>query len=81
MEGNLGKVKKFSDDASAYNDCPTWRLGLFALNNTSTNLWLVLLNFVAYYLTGYVGGAVVMATYSWFISYSSWFYTNSNAYI
>ena len=39
MEWNLGKVKKFSDDASAYNDCPTWRLGLFALNNTATNLY------------------------------------------
>ena len=42
MEGNLGKVKKFSDDASAYNDCPTWRLGLFALNNKSTNLFIPL---------------------------------------
>ena len=40
----------------------TWQMALFALNNTSTNLWLVLLNFVAYYLTGYVGVAVVMAT-------------------
>lgn len=40
----------------------TWQMALFALNNTSTNLWLVLLNFVAYYLTGYVGVAVVLAT-------------------
>ena len=39
----------------------TWQMALFALNNTSTNLWLVLLNFVAYYLTGYVGVEVVMA--------------------
>lgn len=39
-----------------------WQIALFALNNTSTNLWLVLLNFVAYYLTGYVGVAVVLAS-------------------
>lgn len=39
-----------------------WQIALFALNNTSTNLWLVLLNFVAYYLTGYVGVTVVLAT-------------------
>ena len=55
MEGNLGKVKKFSDDASAYNDCPTWRLGLFALNNTATNLYMFAMGYISMYASGIAG--------------------------
>jgi hypothetical protein len=38
MEGELGRIGKVSTAEDAYNDCPTWRLGLFALNNTATNI-------------------------------------------
>ena len=55
MEGNLGKVKKFSDDGSAYNDCPTWRLGLFALNNTATNLYMFAMGYISMYASGIAG--------------------------
>lgn len=41
---------------------PLWRVAGFALNNTATNMYLMLMNFVAYYLTGFVGVAVVTAS-------------------
>lgn len=39
-----------------------WQIGGFALNNSATNLYLLLMNFIAYYLTGYVGVGVVVAS-------------------
>ena len=36
---------------------PLWRIGGFALNNTATNLYLFLMNYVAYYLGGFAGVA------------------------
>ncbi|MCF0130062.1 MAG: MFS transporter [Pseudobutyrivibrio sp.] len=41
---------------------PLWRIGGFALNNTATNFYLFMMNFVAYYLTGFVGVLVVTAS-------------------
>ena len=41
---------------------PLWRIGGFALNNTATNLYLFLMSYVAYYLTGFVGVMVVTAS-------------------
>lgn len=41
---------------------PLWRIGGYALNNTATNLYMFLMNYVAYYLTGFVGVAVVTAS-------------------
>lgn len=41
---------------------PLWRIAGFALNNTATNLYLFMMNYVAYYLTGFVGVAVVTAS-------------------
>lgn len=41
---------------------PLWRIGGFALNNTATNLYLFMMGYVAYYLTGFVGVAVVTAS-------------------
>ncbi len=40
---------------------PLWRIACFALNNTSTNMYMFLMNFVAYYLGGWVGVGTVMA--------------------
>ncbi len=52
MEGNLSKVGKFFDNTGSYNDCPTWRLGLFALNNTATNLYMFTMGYISMYATG-----------------------------
>lgn len=41
---------------------PLWRIAGFALNNTATNFYMFLMNYVAYYLTGIVGVAVVTAS-------------------
>ena len=40
---------------------PLWRIAGFALNNTSTNLYMFLMNYVAYYLAGWVGVSTVIA--------------------
>lgn len=55
MEGNLAKVKKFSDNLDIYNDCPTWRLGLFALNNIATNLYMFAMGYISMYASGIAG--------------------------
>lgn len=41
---------------------PLWRIGGFALNNTATNLYLVYMGYVSYYLGGFVGMATVLAS-------------------
>lgn len=41
---------------------PLWRIGGFALNNTATNLYLFLMNYVSYYLMGFVGVAMITAS-------------------
>ncbi len=38
---------------------PLWRVCGFCLNNTATNMYLFLMNYVSYYLVGWVGVAVV----------------------
>lgn len=39
-----------------------WQIGGFALNNTATNMWMFFMNFIAYYMTGFVGVGVVVAS-------------------
>lgn len=39
----------------AYNRCKTWQMGFFALNNTATNMFMFLMNFVNYYAVGVAG--------------------------
>ena len=41
---------------------PLWRIGGFALNNTATNLYMFLMNYVSYYLMGFVGVGMVLAS-------------------
>lgn len=41
---------------------PLWRIGGFALNNTATNLYLVFMGYVSFYLGGFVGMATVLAS-------------------
>lgn len=52
MEENISKL---SNDVEKYNDCPTWRLGLFALNNTATNLYMLAMGYISMYATGIAG--------------------------
>lgn len=47
------------EDGHQYNSAKLWQVGLFALNNTATNLYMFILTFVAYYATGIAGLAVV----------------------
>lgn len=41
---------------------PLWRIGCFALNNTATNLYLFLMGYVSFYLMGFVGVGMVVAS-------------------
>lgn len=41
---------------------PLWRIGGFCLNNTATNLYLMFMGYVSYYLGGFVGMATVLAS-------------------
>ena len=47
------------ENNNRYNSAKTWQIGLFALNNTATNLYLFIIGFVAYYATGIAGITVV----------------------
>lgn len=49
------------DGPNGIHGVPLWRIGGYALNNTATNLYLMLISYVAYYLTGFVGAGVVLA--------------------
>lgn len=40
---------------------PLWRIGGFALNNTATNLYMMFMGYVSFYLMGWVGLAQVAA--------------------
>ena len=39
---------------------PLWRIAGFALNNTATNLYLMFMNYVSFYLLGFVGVGMVI---------------------
>ena len=41
---------------------PLWRIGCFALNNTATNLYMFMLMYLSYYLMGFVGVGMVVAS-------------------
>jgi len=41
---------------------PLWRIGGFALNNTATNLYMFMMNYVSYYLLGWVGVGMMLAS-------------------
>ena len=41
---------------------PMWRIAGFALNNAATNMYLLLMTMVSYYLIGFVGVATVLAS-------------------
>ena len=56
-QGKVNKINIHSNE-SEYNDCSTWRLAFFALNNTATNMYNLTLGYVSMYATG-IGGLLV----------------------
>ena len=46
-----------------YHRAKWWQMALFPLNNTATNLYMLMMGYVSYYLTGFAGiGVVVVGT-------------------
>ncbi len=54
-------ISKYTREGGIHR-VPLWRIAGFALNNTATNLYLVLMTYVAYYLIGFVGAATILAS-------------------
>ena len=52
----------------------TWEIGLYALNNTSTNLYLTMVGYIAYFLAGIVGVTTVGWFYHHYHAYLGWCY-------
>ena len=61
MSGGKTMANSKYDLGDGIHRVPTWRIAGYALNNTATNLYLFLMNFIAYYITGWVGLGVVLA--------------------
>ena len=56
---------KFYDKDYEHNGIhrvPLWRIAGFALNNTATNLYLMMMNYATYYLMGWVGVGMMVAS-------------------
>ena len=49
------------DQATGLHRAKGWEIGFFSLNNLSTNLYMLLMNSISYYLVGIVGIGVVLA--------------------
>ena len=49
------------DVGNGIHRVPLWRIGGYALNNTATNLYMMMMGYVAYYLNGFVGMATILA--------------------
>lgn len=49
-------------DKNGIHRVPLWRIGCFALNNTATNLYMFLLQYISFYLMGFVGVGMVVAS-------------------
>ena len=61
---------KFYDKDYEHNGIhrvPLWRIAGYALNNTATNLYLMMMNYATYYLMGWVG--VGNMSYNVFVPY------------
>lgn len=55
-------MKNQTEQTNGLHRARIWQIGGFALNNTATNMYMFLMNFIAYYMTGIVGVGVVMAS-------------------
>lgn len=57
-KGNTGNT---AVQANGIHRAKTWEIGLYALNNTSTNIYMMMFMYISYFLTGIVGMTVVLA--------------------
>lgn len=57
----MGNTSKYYGENGIHR-VPLWRIGGFALNNTATNLYLMMMGYVSFYLMGFVGVAMVTAS-------------------
>lgn len=58
-------MKKFDysiDPKTGIHRSPIWRIAGYSLNDTATNLYLLMMTYVSYYLIGFVGAATILAT-------------------
>ena len=55
MENKHGHIEQ--------NRARIWQIGLFSLNNTSTNLFLAMMGYVSYYANGIAGLTVVVFSF------------------
>lgn len=53
--------KPLDDPKTGIHRAKTWEIGLYALNNTSTNMSFLAFTAVSYFLTGFVGVSVAVA--------------------
>lgn len=53
--------KKETTVTTQYHRAKWWQLALFPLNNTATNLYMMMMGYISYYLVGFAGIAVVLA--------------------
>lgn len=53
--------KPLDDPKTGIHRAKTWEIGLYALNNLSTNLYMMVFMYVSYFLTGFVGVTTVVA--------------------
>ena len=58
MSDNISKYQR----PGGIHRVPLWRIGGFTLNNTATNMYLFLMNYVAFYLGGFVGVTTIVAS-------------------
>jgi len=68
-ENEMAKTRslpdKFYDKDYEHNGIhrvPLWRIAGYALNNTATNVYLMMMNYATYYLMGWVGVGMMVAS-------------------
>lgn len=49
----MGNIQKSA--GVTYNRCRNWQMGFFALNNTATNCYMFMMNYISYYAVGVAG--------------------------
>lgn len=54
-------AKPLDDPQTGIHRAKIWEIGLYALNNTSTNIYMFAFMYINYFLTGFVGISVVLA--------------------
>ncbi len=57
----MAKVKQPLEENGIHR-VPLWRIAGYALNNTATNVYLMMMNYATYYLMGWVGVGMMVAS-------------------